>query len=160
MEFDVHITESLLQRVALRKLLRRWPLNLVAAVLIGIGVSMDRGRLGTLSAIGLTAIAFQFLLYTGYYIRMRRSIADWKQLQGDAPIHYSLTTDTLRATSKLGSTELRWNVFRELVEHPDYFLLAMGQSGHLTLPRQDVPADALQFIRERLSSRRIPTMPS
>lgn len=158
MEFDVHITESLLRRVTLRRLLRRWPLTVVAAVLIGVGAYMDigSGRLGTVSIVGLTAIAFQFLVYIGYYIRQRRSIADWKRLQGDAPVHYSLTSETLRATSNLGSSELRWNVFRELLEHDDYILLGMGRSGHLTLPRHDVPSDALEFIRERFSSLSIP----
>lgn len=69
MEFDVHITESLLRRVTLRRLLRRWPLTVVAAVLIGVGAYMDigSGRLGTVSIVGLTAIAFQFLVYRLLY---------------------------------------------------------------------------------------------
>jgi hypothetical protein len=161
MHFDVQITESLLRRVLLRRLLRRWPLTLLAAVLIGIGVFIDMrsGRLRTVSVVGLTAITIQFLFYTSYYIRQRMSIADWRRLQGDAPVHYNLTPETLRATSCLGSTELRWNVFRELLEHTDYLLLSMGRSGYLTLPRRDVPEEALTFIRERFSSFNIPSKP-
>lgn len=69
MKFEVHITESLLRQVALRNLLRRWPVILVAAGLIGVSVSMDvrDGSLGTGSAVGLTAIGFQLLVYPSDY---------------------------------------------------------------------------------------------
>jgi len=159
MEFDVHITETLLRRVALRRLLRRWPLLLLAVGLISVGVWLEvkEGRLGALSVFGLTVVGFLVLMYGVFYIRMRGSIADWKRLQGEAPVHYHLTEDTLRARSNLGGTELRWSVFRELLEHPDFLLLGMGRSGHLTLPRNEVPAEALAFIRERFASHGLPT---
>ena len=162
MEFDVHITEALLRRVAVRTMFRRWALSLAAAVLIGIGVSIDlvRGSLGTVSIMGISALGFLLLVYAGYYVRQRQMIAEWKRLQGDAPVHYILTAETVRATSNLGSTELRWHVIRELREHADYILLGLGRSGHLTLPREEIPPAALEFIRERLSMAGAPTKPA
>jgi len=158
MEFDVNITESLLRRVFLRRLFRHWPVSLLAVCLIVFAVSFDlrHGRLGTASIIALTAIAFQLLIYVSSYIRHRKSIAEWKRLQGDAPVHYELSTETMKTTSNLGSSELRWHVFRELLEHPDFILLGMGRAGHLTLPGSDIPAGARAFIRDRFASHGIP----
>lgn len=159
MEFDVRITEALLRRVAMRRLLRRWPLKLIAVALILIGVGFDiaKAGLGAVSVAGLTILGFSLLIYGAYYVRQTRSIAEWKRLQGDAPVHYILSPESLKATSNLGGTELRWNVFRELLEHSEFLLLGIGSSGHLTLPRNDVPPKALAFIRERFASHNLPT---
>lgn len=159
MEFDVHITESLMRRVSLRRLFRRWPLTLLATTLIVAAAifNLRRGHLGAITIIGLTALGMQFIIYISYYTRQRRSIADWKQMQGDAPVHYWMDEERLRATSNLGASELKWTVFRELLEHPDFLLLGMGRTGHLTLPRADIPKEAEQFIRQRFASLQLPT---
>jgi hypothetical protein len=159
MEFDVRIDEALLRRVALRRILRRWPLMLAYAAVIALNVyfELQRGRLGAVSIFGLTAIGFVLVMYCAYYFRQRRNIADWMRSQGNEPVRYLLTAESLRATSKLGSTELRWRAFSELLDHPDFLLLGVRRSGHLTLPRNDVPLDAIEFIRERFSSHGLPT---
>lgn len=157
-EFDVQITGALLHRVMLRKLFRRWPLTLAAMALVGVGIysELGRGHLGRFSVFGLTAIGLQLLFYTMYYVRQRQAIADWKRQQGDDPVHYQLTTESLTARSNLGSSELRWNAFRELIEYPDYLLLGFGRTAHFTLPRAGVPEEALEFIRERFASHQLP----
>lgn len=158
MEFDVHITESLLHRVVVRRLFRGWPLTLTAAVLIliGVGTELSIGHLSTVSAVGLTALGIYVLLYGVYYIRQCRTIADWKRLQGDDPVHYVLSDETLRAKSNLGSTELKWHVFKELREHPDFILLGLNRVSHLTLPTADIPPDALAFIRQKFADLQLP----
>lgn len=158
MEFDVHITAALLHRVGVRRLFRRWPLDLGAMLLILIGVSPDiaKGHFGIISTVALTICGFKIVIYAASYFRLRRSVADWERLQGDAPVHYQLTSDTLRAQSNLGRSELRWSVFRELLEHRDFLLLGLGRSGLLTLPVSDVPAEAHAFIRERFASHGLP----
>jgi hypothetical protein len=158
MEFDVTLTESLLRRVALRRVLRRWPLTVLAWCLVGPGIYLDLrdGSLDTVSVIVLTAVVVQLLLFGASYLHQRNGIAEWKRLQGESPIHYQLSDETVRATSNLGSSELKWPVFRELGEHPDYILLRMGRSGHLTLPRADIPDEALAFIREQFTRRNLP----
>lgn len=158
MEFDVHITEKLLRRVVVRRLFRAWPLLLLATVLILVGVAteLSTGRLSTMSAIGLTAVGFYLLVYAIYYFQQRRTIADWKRLQGNDPVHYVLTDETLRATSNLGVTELKWHVFKELREHPDFLLLGLSRVSHLTLPTADLPQEALSFIRQKFADLKLP----
>jgi hypothetical protein len=136
MEFDVHITEELLRRVALRRMFRKWQVLAVATVcVIAYAVLYQpNGRLDPGAVIGITALCMLPLIYLAAFIRDRRLIAAWKRMQGSEPVHYSVTEDTIKATSNLGSTELKWVVFRELYEHRDYLLLGMGQSGHLTFP--------------------------
>ncbi|MBL9133869.1 MAG: YcxB family protein [Verrucomicrobiaceae bacterium] len=156
--FDVHITEALLRRVALRRIFRRWPFTLIAMVLIGIGIGFDlrRGQWSTLSIVGATALGFQVLLYLAVYLRQRRAIGDWKRQQGDAPVNYSLNDETIRAQSNLGSSELRWTVFTELIEHHDCLLLGFSRGNHLTLTRADVPAEALEFMRRKFHELKLP----
>ncbi len=158
MEFDVHITGAFLRKVARRRLLRRWPLDLTAGALVvtGIWLGPAGSRWGAGSVFGLTALGFLLLFYGANYLRQRRSIADWTRMQGDAPVHYHLTPESLRATSNLGGSELRWSAFRELMEHPDFLILSLGSSGRLTLPRAEVPPEALAFIHERFASHNLP----
>lgn len=158
MEFDVRITPALLHRVGVRRLFRAWPFDLGAMLLILFSVSPDiaAGSLGMISTMALTVLGFRIILYIASYFRLRRSVADWVRQQGNAPVHYQLTPDLLRARSNLGASELRWSVFRELLEHPDFLLLGLGRAGHLTLPLSDVPAEAHAFIRERFASHGLP----
>ena len=157
-DFDVHITEDLLRRVALRRIFRRWPITLIATVLIGYGIAFDlrRGQWTTLSTIGATALGIQWLLYLATYLRHRRAIGDWARQQGDAPVHYSLKDETICARSNLGSSELKWTVFRELIEHDDCLLLGFARGNHLTLARADVSAEALEFIRQKFHELKLP----
>jgi hypothetical protein len=157
-EFDVHITEELLRRVALRRILRRWPLNLLAVVLVGVAVILNvrQGQWSAVSTVGVSVVGFQFVLYLAYYIRQRQAIADWKRQQGDAPVHYSLSEETVRAQSNLGSTELKWTVFTELIEHSDCILIGFARGNHLTLPHADVPAEGLEFLRRKFHEMKLP----
>jgi hypothetical protein len=157
-EFDVHITEKLLLRVALRRILHRWPLTLLALVLVGVGVYLDSGSRywSAASIVGMTAAGFMLLVYLAYYLRQRRAIADWKRMQGDAPVHYRLTEEALHAQSNLGASELKWTVFRELVEYRDCVLLGFSRHSHFTLPRVDVPAEALDFLRRKFQELKLP----
>jgi hypothetical protein len=158
MEFDVHITERLLKRVVIRRMFRGWPLFLLATTLILVGVATEfsTGPLSTMSAVGLTALGIYGLLYLLHYIRQCRSIADWARLQGAAPVHYVLNDESLRATSNLGATELKWHVFKELREHPDFILLGLSRVSHLTLPTADIPPEALALIRQKFTELRLP----
>ena len=157
-EFDVHITEKLLRRVARRRLFQHWPRLLFAVMLIIVALALDYrpGPWSASSIFGMTTIGFLLVLYPAIEIRQRRSIAAWKRMQGDAPLHYRLNEETLQAQSNLGSTELKWTVFRELIEHHDCLLLAFVQGNHLTLPREGVPAEALDFIRRKFQELKLP----
>lgn len=157
-EFDVHISEKFLRRIALRRILHRWPLTLLALVLVGIGVALDARSQpwSAISIVGVTAAGFLMLIYLAYYIRQGRAIADWKRMQGDAPVHYRLTEETLHAQSNLGVSELKWTVFRELVEHHDCLLLGFSRGSHFTLPRADVSTEAVDFIRRKFQELNLP----
>jgi len=157
-EFEVYVTEALLRRVARRRLFRRWPRLLFAVVLILAGAAMDwrSGSWGVVSIAGMTVVGFLLLLYLGVEIRWRRSIAAWQRMQGDAPVHYRLNDETLQAQSNLGATELKWTVFRDLIEQHDCVLLALVQGNYLTLSRDGMPTEALDFIRRKFQELKLP----
>lgn len=158
MEFDVHISEEVLRKASLHRLFRRWRVSVFILVFILVTVQRDwrNGGLGALSIFCLSGISLLFLIYGAVYIRDGQSIADWKKLQGDEAIRYELSQGWVRASSKMGSTEVRWEAFKELLLADDYLLFSMGRMGHLTLPRREIPAKALEFIYEQMSLRHRP----
>jgi len=159
MQFDVTITEELLRRVSLHRILRRWPVFIGLSLFVACYGIFYRphGETELAAWIGLYSLLFLLVVFVSVHLRDRRMIAEWKRQQGAEPVRYQLTEDTIKAASNLGSTEVRWSVFRDLHEHPDYFLLGMGQTGHLTLPRRDVPDEAEAFIRRQFAALGLPT---
>ncbi|WP_395753190.1 hypothetical protein [Prosthecobacter sp.] len=157
-EFDVHITEKLLWRIAWRRILQRWPRLLIAIMLLIASIILDYqpGKLSAMSIFGMMVIGFLLLIFLAYYFRMRRVIADWKRMQGDAHVHYTLSEETIHGRSNLGATELKWMVFRELVERPDCLLLHYSRGDHFTLPRGDVPPEALDLIQRKFQELNLP----
>lgn len=160
MHFDIYITASLLRKVFLRRLFRNWPMLLLLFVLIGLSVLFSVSA-GSFSSVGVITLAIGvglIFLFISAYFQNERVIREWTRAQGTSPVRYTLTDDAVQAASNLGKSELKWNVFRELVEYPDYLLLrySSGASAHLTIPTANVPAEALEFIRRKFSALGIP----
>lgn len=157
-EFDIHITEQLLRRMMLRRLLRRWPRLFIAIALMGAGLVLDSRseHWSAVSIMGVTALALLIVIFIAVYVRDTRAIAAWKIKQGDAPIHYSLDEAVVRARSNLGAMELKWTTFRELVEYQDCLLLCLSSTNHLTLPLADVPEAAVELIRQKFRELNLP----
>lgn len=158
LEFDAHISEKLLLRLTQRRLLRRWPRLLIAVALVGVGLVLDSRseHWSAVSIMGVTVMALLLFIYAAVYVKQMRALAAWKRMQGDAPVHYSLSEETVHARSNLGATELKWRVFRKLVEWPDSFLLYYSSDNHLTLPREEVPAEVVDFIRQKFHELKLP----
>jgi len=157
-EFDIHITEQLLRRLMLRRLLRLWPRLLIAIALIGASLVLDSRseHWSAVSIMGVTALVLLIVIFTAVYVRNMRAIAAWKTQQGDAPIHYSLDEAVVCARSNLGAMELKWTAFREMKEYQDCLLLCLSSTNHLTLPLADVPAAAVELIRQKFRELKLP----
>lgn len=157
-DFDVQVTEKLFWQVGWHAMLRRWQLKLLASVLVGAVVVLDfrSGSFGAISICGVTAMGILLLLYLAYYVRLRRTIAEWKRLENGTPVHYRLNDETIRAQSNHSTVELKWTGFHQLVECRDFLLLCLANGSHYMLPRAENPADALDLIRQKVQELKLP----
>lgn len=154
MQFSVQITAGFLRRSHGRRLFRHpWRLVL-AVVLVGLSVGMDLrdGHLENWSVLCLSAVAFGVLIFAIGWHRQSKVIDDWCQKQGDAPVVYSLTESEIEAVSQMGSMRLKWDAFSHLKISEWDTLLHFGRGSALTLPTAQVPAEAMNFMKQQFVS--------
>lgn len=133
---------------------RRWWLILIAIAMILPSVIGDLrvGALSGASAFGAAAVAILILRYAVAWYRQARSIDDWISKQGDVPVHYQFSTDSVTVESVIGKTTLKWIAFRQLTITSFHLLLEFPRGqGALSLPAEQVTTDVCSFISDRFS---------
>jgi hypothetical protein len=150
-KFSLNLDASFLKKSYARRIFRgRWRLA-VAVIMIGAGVYAARGdsSLSALSVVGLTAIGFAILVYGAAWFRQSKVIDAWIRSQGDAPLIYLLSEDSVETTAVVGSSKLKWDAFSTLSITDEDTLLVFPREGALTLPTRQVPAEAMEFLKQR-----------
>lgn len=151
MQFPVTLTRGFLRRSYARRIFRNWWRILIGIVLIVFVVIEDlcSGHFGALSAAGTTVIGFCLLFYGLAWFKQARALDDWLKTQGPEPVIYTLSEETVQNTSVVAGMALRWEVFARLKISDLDVLLVFPRSGALTLPTEQVPAEALDFLKQR-----------
>jgi hypothetical protein len=157
MEASYVITGKFLRRSVLRRFLgvRGWVL-LSWVLLISPLVIHDLQE-GELS---LTSIAFLVFLW-GYVMMLcvawRRQweiTSDWESEQGDVPVIYRFTPESVSVKSEMGETTVKWEVFERLTITPLHTLLVFSRrTGALTLPTDQISEEVFDFIIAQFRSR-------
>lgn len=121
-------------------------LLLLAAVIFDY---RGHGKLGTMSVVCLTVVAFTVIIYLGgYFVGARRVMAKLNTIvEGRAS--YCLTDDTIEATSSLGSIKLAWPAVAEVRTYGDLTLLGYRGTAYSVIPTAQIPAPALSFLVDR-----------
>lgn len=86
-----------------------------------------------------------------YYIR-RRIIDQFFQKTVDPSVKFEFSAEGVKVNSELGSSELKWKAFNEILKSADLWLLVYYGSGYLTLPTEALSAECRAFIEQRLQS--------
>lgn len=98
----------------------------------------------------LTLIGIATLIFAVAWFHQSRSIDGWVQLQGEEPVLYTLSGDEVSTSARTGSTKFTWEAFSELaISDFDTLLKFPGRGGALTLATNQVPVEALDFLKER-----------
>lgn len=58
------------------------------------------------------------------------------------------------ASSDLGTATVPWALFTELWEQPRYWMLFTAPNAFVTLPTEDIPGDACEWLRAKLAESR------
>lgn len=101
----------------------------------------------TYIAIALAA-GLAFLLFV-YFARLRASEGFFDKAN-DPTVTLRFTTEGVRTESDLGSTDLKWQVFDEILKFHDVWLLVYAKSGYMTLPLAQLTSDCSQFIEQQI----------
>ena len=153
MDFEVILTSNFLKKSYFRRLFRSWWKLLIAFVLILFSVILDlrSGTFDQVSTIGLTAMGICIIIYSAVWCKHQKYIKEFTSKQGDAPVAYRLTDETIEAESLLGVTKLKWDAFKMLRIQDFDTMLEFTYSGALTLPTTQLNNEILDFLKDRFS---------
>jgi hypothetical protein len=91
------------------------------------------------------------LFTAAYFMRLNHAIALLKKMGGPI-VSYELTDERVKASSSLGTTEVKWEMFRELWIFPRVWLLLFDKAGYLTLPSDQLPEEVKSFLKQRIAA--------
>ena len=103
--------------------------------------------LRTYLAIALATV-LAFLSFV-YYARLRAAEGFFDK-SNDPTVTFRFTTEGVRTESDLGSADLKWQVFDEILKFQDVWLLVYAKSGYMTLPVDQLTPECSQFIEQQM----------
>lgn len=108
-------------------------------------------------SLGLAALVIVVVVITYiYFLRLRTSEGFFDKVQ-DPTVTFTFGPDGVRTDSQLGSSELKWAAFDELLKFPDVWLLIYTRSAYITLPTNALTLECQAFIEEKLTSSKAST---
>lgn len=154
MYFEILLTKDFLIKSYTRRLFRNWWKIGIAFCLIFIGIILDlmSSGLGHISTIGLTLMAICVLIYSAVWYRQVKYFKRFIAKQGDTPVRYKLTMETIETESLLGESKLRWDAFKRLRIRNLDTLIEFTSAGALTLPTNQLNTEILEFLQDRFSA--------
>jgi hypothetical protein len=154
MQFPVKLSAKFLKRSYAKRLFPHWWLGAIAVVAIGYAVvsQVMRGGLSFFPIFGISLIVVYLLICGVAWLRQSRALDDWREKQGETPVLYSLSEDSIESVSEVGSTKLKWSAFRSLAITEFDTLLMLSAHGALTLPTDQIPDDVLEFLKKQFSA--------
>lgn len=151
MQFSIRLTKSFLKRSYARRMFcNSWKLA-IAIVLIFVSFVLHGAILisDASSVFALSSIGFALLIFGAAWLRQSKMIDDWIRAQGDAPVVYVLSEESVESSSTMGSMRLKWDaLYRITITNCDT-LLHFQRLGALTLPTDQVPVEAMDYLKGR-----------
>jgi YcxB-like protein len=86
-----------------------------------------------------------------YFMRLNHAIGLLRKM-GSPIVSYELTEERVKASSRLGTTEVKWEMFKELWIFPRAWLLLFDKTGYFTLPYDQLSEDVKAFLKQRVTT--------
>lgn len=154
MKFSVHLSAAFLKKSFSRRVFYdAWKLAIAyVAILAGSIVGYGDPEFRTCAVFGFSLAGLGTALFGAIWIHHAKVIGDWLRRQGDAPVVYSLTEESVETTSSIGSSKLSWDAFTGLTITEFDTLLKFPRAGVLTLPTEQVTVEVMQCLKERFQA--------
>jgi len=155
-DFEVQITKRFLLRSQQRRIFRHWKRLAIASglVLIGVLCNLWTGALDKFSLVGITVLAFALIVYVAAWVNQMRFIRQWMERQAGEPVHYQITDEYFKSTSRMGAVQLNWDQFVRWFMDDENVCLDVGAGTTINMPRKQIPEEALRYFAEKLGKPR------
>ena len=154
--FTVRYTEALVTAAVRAFVWRRvivgfgWS-GLIALVLFAMGTAADINSgdrswvLGVFVAVPALLLIVLFTLWIAHYRSSLRKLRAMKTPQAQ----WTLASETWTVAADTGSATMPWSSITEIWMLPGFWMLFTGTPQFVTLPTQEVPQAALDFIHQK-----------
>ncbi|MEP6703527.1 MAG: YcxB family protein [Acidobacteriota bacterium] len=88
-----------------------------------------------------------------YFVRLRAAEGFFDKAD-DPTVTIRFNADGVQTESDLGSSNIKWIVFEEVLKFPDVWLLVYAKSGYMTLPVDKLTPELMEFIDHQLQRNR------
>ncbi len=152
MTVTVRYTEAILRRAILAFLGRSFLRHLMVPATIAVSLLAFSFTLGTpwvAAFFTATVLLIPAMIVLAYGMHLRRSLKRFSLLE-DGEVRLTVNEEGTIAEAAHGRSEAKWKVYTRLWEFPDVFLLFYGEGQFITLPRDQVPPEFIEFIRQHL----------
>ncbi len=152
-KYDKPLVRRALNRFMLKRLGKSFFVALFALTVVFAAAFAFGVWSWPLSVLGVVLLGFLAFLAFVYVARLRAAEGFFdKANEPTATSHFD--TEGVRTESDLGTVDLKWQVFDEILRFPDVWLLVYAKSGYMTLPVHQLTPEYLQFIESQLGSSR------
>jgi hypothetical protein len=152
MEFSLRLSAGFLKRSYARRMFYDlWKLVLAYVAILGLVCSRyGDPRFTGWAIFFLTVVGLGTLIFGAAWFHQAKRIDDWIRRQGEAPIVYVMSEDTVETTAQAGSTKLKWDAFAELsITDFDTLLKFPRRGGALTLNTTQLRPEAVEYLKDR-----------
>ncbi len=154
-QFNITFSEDH-ARYAVRKFFQRYVglgLPIIFALLaIALVQMFATGRTDWLfGALLVVLVLGAGLFVAAYVMRLNHGLGLMKKM-GNPIVSYELTEERVKASSSLGTTEVKWEMFKELWIFPRAWLLLFDKTGYFTLPSDQMSEDVKAFLKQRVTT--------
>lgn len=158
MEYTIEVTyDRSLVRLALNRFMVKRLGWLTFVFVFGIGVYLTVEMLSGSWSNWSTAIAALWIIVVGIlgvvYIARMRASEGFFQNSRDCKVQFVFSEDGVKTNSDVGTSDVKWKVFNELLKFRDVWLLVYAKSGYMTIPALQLSEEAKVFIESKISQK-------
>jgi len=103
------------------------------------------------SFLACTLVVAILLIICIYFVRLR-ALEGFFDKADEPTAKITFTIDGVKTESDLGTSDLKWRVFDEVLKFSDVWLLVYAKSGYMTLPVDQLTPGSMAFIEQQLAS--------
>jgi hypothetical protein len=155
MTIQIRYTEAILRR-AIWNFVRRTVLNrliipsIILLCILAFSMTLDSPFIQGIAIFSILLVPAMFALV--YWQRMQESLKRFRMLDHGRVI-ITLSEDGVFAESAIVKSETKWSFYSDLWEFRDDYLLMYNESQFITLPKDQMSDEFIQFIRLKLAAK-------
>ena len=152
-KYDRPLVRRALNRFILRRLGASFFIGVFAVTVVLLLAYFSGSWTWLLTYVAVAGIAALLFVVLVYFARLRAAEGFFDKAN-DPTVTLRFTEEGVCTESDLGTSDLKWLVFEEILKFPDIWLLVYAKSGYMTLPLDQLTPECSQFIEQQMAKQR------